>query len=381
MENALWNGELVLAYEIAENYTLEKEIRKSSGTKNLCCPDDECQSPVLRYCHGEIKNAFFAHLNNTSCDYAIFDKDNTEVMRTVRRTICENFKNKEYDVQAEVKVLPHHYTHLLFEMEDGSKTAVEIGTQRITANKIDNLTDEYAKEGIMVKWIVLGDTNTQVRENQTFFLKRYLLNESANKDLLVINYDCSIVAQYKSDPTKYSYNGRYITSENYPETYIEYSTLDSLVFENNELSLQGYHTRYQEWLKKKQSAFNKKIKQLEEESHKAMEEIRRQAQEKNRIYRERQAQLAKAQNFSIKRAPDVTAKVENPPKPNMSYEERKKEILLLISQQANQARDSTGHRWVKCELCGCIETEDKFCSYGGMNRVNLGVCYSCSRKR
>ena len=49
----------------------------------LYCPDPECDHKILRYCHGEIKEAFFAHLNNESCDYANFDKENTQTMRTV----------------------------------------------------------------------------------------------------------------------------------------------------------------------------------------------------------------------------------------------------------------------------------------------------------
>lgn len=98
MENAKWNGQLLIASEIAKDYPLEKEIRKASGNKKLCCPDQECQNPILRYCHGEKKDAFFAHLNNEHYDYADFDRQNTQIMRTVRRTIYEQFKNKGFQV-------------------------------------------------------------------------------------------------------------------------------------------------------------------------------------------------------------------------------------------------------------------------------------------
>ncbi|MDT3698849.1 MAG: competence protein CoiA family protein [Thermincola sp.] len=287
MENALWNGHLLIASELADDYTLEKEIRKASGRKELRCPDPLCQHPVLRYCHGEIKDAFFAHLNNEHCDYANFDKDNTQVMRTIRRVIYEHFKNKGYQVRLEVKLLDHQYTHLLFDMADGSRVAVEIGTQRLTANRIDSLTDAYRKKNIAVKWIVLGNPNTPVREKQTFFIKRYLLNESTNKDLLVVNHDGSEVAQYKADPNKYEYNGRNFSSVEYPDTYMEYATLSDLTFEENELSFAGFHERYQKWLVKKQAAFNEKVRLLEEE-RKRMEEIQRQAQEKNRLFWEEQ---------------------------------------------------------------------------------------------
>ncbi len=84
---------------------------------------------------------------------------------------------------------------------------------------------------------VICDTKKIVQENHTYFLKRYLLNESKNKDLLVISRDGLEIAQYKSDPNRYEYNGRLFESENYENTYRECSPLTSLTFEDNELSL------------------------------------------------------------------------------------------------------------------------------------------------
>jgi len=51
-----------------------------------------------------------------------------------------------------------------------------------------------------------------------------------------------------------------------------------------------------------------------------------------------------------------------------------------MDQQTEQVRDVTGARWIRCELCGSVETEDKFWSYGGANHVNLGTCYKCGKK-
>lgn len=51
-----------------------------------------------------------------------------------------------------------------------------------------------------------------------------------------------------------------------------------------------------------------------------------------------------------------------------------------FTQQEFQIRDSSGRRWIQCELCGEIKPESEFGSYGGINHVNLGVCYKCSRR-
>ena len=207
MENAKWNGKFYTATEIAESYELEKIIRKASGRKELRCVDQDCSNPILRYCHGEIRCAFFAHLENCTCDYAEFDKGNTPLMRQVKRTICDNFASRGFDVQLEVKLLPRHYTHLLFIMPNGKKIAVELGTQRTTANQIDRLAEQYRNIGIDAKWIVISNFQTPVKENETFFVKRYLLNESNKKDILILNWSGTEITQYVVDPNEYFYSG------------------------------------------------------------------------------------------------------------------------------------------------------------------------------
>lgn len=373
MENAIWGERLLTATDIAKDYQVEKEVRKASGRKELRCPDPECQHPIIRYCHGEIKEAFFAHLNNRFCDYADFDKTNTQVMRNVRRRIYEHFKAAGYQVRLEVKVLEHHYTHLLFDMYDGNRVAVEIGTQQLTANLMDSLTSEYRKNNIFVKWIVIANAEVSVNECQTYFLKRYLLNESANKDLIVVSGDTSKISQHKVDLCKYEYDGENIESNNYPETYTEIASLADLTFEGNELSIMGFSARYEIWLNKKHKAFNKRIVQLEEESRRRMEEIALQAQEKNRIYCERQKIIEKARQTAASIQVNHRALSQT-----TTYERCKQEVLPIIAQQQIQAHDSLGNRWVKCEKCGIIDTDDKFVSYGGQGRLNLGTCSNCS---
>ena len=377
MENALWNGQLYTATDIAESYELEKSIRKASGRKELRCPDADCPSPVLRYCHGEIKSAFFAHLDNCTCDYAEFDKENTQLMRKVKRTIYDSFVAQGYDVQLEVKLLPRHYTHLLFTMPTGKKIAVELGTQRTTANRIDYLSEQYERIGVDVKWIVISNSQTPVKENETFFIKRYLLNESKRKDILVLNWDGTEITQYIVDPNKYLYRGNSIYSENYPEIYSETAGLELLAFEEDELTIRCFHSRYNEWLIRKRAAFDKKLTQMAEEAALREKRMRERQEEYERQERERTAR-ARTMPPIIASRPSTT--YSRPSAPSMSYEARRESILPRMNQQTEQVRDATGARWIRCELCGSVETEDKFWSYGGANHVNLGTCYKCGKK-
>lgn len=286
-------------------------------------------------------------------------------------------------MRLEVKILEHHYTHLLFDLSDGSQIAVEIGTRQLSANRIDSLSDEYSKKGIAVKWIVIGNIDATVRENQTYFLKRYLLNESKNKDLLVVNCDGEEVAQYKADPNKYEYRGDILSSNNYPETYCECASLTELAIDDGEFTLSGFHERYSNWLIKKRRAFGKKIKQLEEDRKRYLEAVQQQVHKQNRLYQERQAWLKHNQAYPPVKItsglPICTAQgfalLSNT---SSTYCQRRDEILPQIDQQQFPTCDSSGRRWVKCEKCGCVETDEKFVSYGGQNHVNLGICRDCS---
>lgn len=58
-------------------------------------------------------------------------------------------------------------------------------------------------------------------------------------------------------------------------------------------------------------------------------------------------------------------------------------ILEAIKQQQTQARDRVGRRWARCEVCGEVRPTDSdfFASFGGQNRVNLGICKRCQHER
>ena len=58
---------------------------------------------------------------------------------------------------------------------------------------------------------------------------------------------------------------------------------------------------------------------------------------------------------------------------------RKEEILPQISQQEEPVFDHTGERWFQCEICKKVLPREYFASYGGTNRMNLGVCLECRK--
>lgn len=271
MEYALWKGERISAYEVSQNYELEKNVRYASRKKELLCPDDTCEHRILRYCHGDKKEAFFAHLNNETCDYAQFDKNNPEIIKAICRKFFLHLTSIGINVAQEIKILKHHYTHLLITKTDGKRIAIEFGTKNSSAPLIDRITAEYRNHNIEVQWLVIGEKNKSIKENQVFHLKRYQLNESYNKELIVVSSDTAEITQYKIDPNEYIYNNIAIPSKNYPSIYEEPSNLEKLVLFENRLSIDGFIERYNQWLKKKKDAFAKYlIKKNKEQEEKRL---------------------------------------------------------------------------------------------------------------
>lgn len=243
MENALWRGEKLIAFEVSKDYFQEKEIRRASQKGELSCPDPECKSKVLKYCHGEIKQPYFAHRDESDCDYQKYERT-SGVFKRLRLALYEHFSMCDYPVEPEVKKLKHHYTHLYFEWEDGGKTAIEFGTRHTQLNEVEELNAEYKEAGIEPIWLVVDKSDKTIEEKHTYFLKRYCFNESVNKSLIVLDYDGKRVTQYKRVPmAKYKTDiGEYLVD--FQRMFAYQGHISELVFENGSLNIQGFDEAY-----------------------------------------------------------------------------------------------------------------------------------------
>lgn len=281
MDKGIWQNATYVASEVAKDYNLEKQIRMASARGELCCPDPDCSSPIIKYCHGEKRNYFAHRTIDCFCDYALFDKRHTPILQDVKQSIYEHLSKCGYDVEIDVKVLPHHYTHLLVSF-DAKKVAIELGTRQSLVTPVDDIASQYHKNDIGVKWIIVTDSEIPEREYKTFFMRRYSLNESPNNDVLEVHSNGSDLTQYIIDPNKYECNGEEITSQNYPPVYSEKTNVLQLTFENQELTIAGFYERYHKWLATKQKAFQKRVADEEEKKRQRLEE----QQEENRRRRE-----------------------------------------------------------------------------------------------
>lgn len=276
MEKALYNGKEILSFEISKNYELEKSIRKASGRKELLCPDENCQNRVLKYCHGDKKQPYFAHVINTNCGYEKYDRETTEYTKEIKRILFWHFKNLGYDVQMDVKLVDRHYSHLII-TQNGNKYPIEIISKFSSANRLDFIKQKYDENKLDVNWIVTDisvDSDDSLIESELNFAKRFSLNETKDNVLLTIDLSGNIITQYQMDSKQYCFDGREIPSDNYPKIFKKRSSINDLVFENGKLLIKGFYELSSLYFAKKEKAFEKKI--IELKTKKETEELERQ---------------------------------------------------------------------------------------------------------
>ena len=365
MEFAMWKGKKISAHKVSKDFDLKTKVKLASS-KELFCPDPECENPRLRFCSGEIKRPYFAHVCNTNCDYGEYDKTNSSEIKDVCQFLYEHFVSLGYDVNIETKVLRHHYAHILIKNEQGKHIVIELGDKTTTARYINRISEEYKNKGFFVRWIYVGELSTPKEKEKLYYLKEYSLNKSTNNDLIIIDPKTKEIGQYKIDETKYIIAGKEVRSENYPKTYECIKTIEELVVEDNEVTIKNFYKDYDEW-------HTRKVKKFEE---------KKEEEEKERIEREKkwQEEQKKRERATIM-LPNTHShrQYKKPIKP--SYEERKQEIMSKINQTTDSVYDSLGIRWVKCEECGKIDEEMKFLDIGGPKRSQTqGVCRDCCNK-
>lgn len=184
-----------------------------------------------------------------------------------------------------------------------------------------------------------------------FFIKRYLLNESNKKDILILNWSGTEITQYVVDPNEYLYSGKQIALDGYSDIYSETSCLSSLVFEDEELSIEGFYSRYQEWLSKKKKSFDDKVAQTKAISQNRLSS--RYIYNPNSKYGYNPYSQNSCSEYS-----NSTSTYSDDYKRSTSKTD---EIGFI------------GNKRVRCELCGFVGTRKDFWFYKGES----GECNKC----
>lgn len=155
----------------------------------------------------------------------------------------------------------------------------------------------------------------------------------------------------------------------------------------NKLSLFGIRGRESTFIDQLFPEQKMAIEQEEEEKRRRAHEVQEQRRIESMRRRAEQGRMAQEQYLirlkELRKEREKALELERERKKQiaeMHYANSYNEVKDKFTQQEFQIRDSSGRRWIQCELCGEIKPESEFGSYGGTNHVNLGVCYKCSRR-
>lgn len=253
MEKAIWQGKTICASDIKDKWEYEKNIRLASANRELMCPDIGCHSPILKYCHGNLKRPYFAHKKSSECDYDKYDRQNTPDIDNIKLLIYRHLISKGFKADIDSKVSDHHYAHVVI-YQDNKKFAIELVQDSITVQKINKLVSLYKKANTNCVFIVIGSDVALQKESDSNFVRRFSLNESDNNGLLIINIQGTSIHQYRLDNFKYTYCGEELYG--YQSIYSENSYFKELTFENGTLTINGFNKRYTNWFNKKQEKYN-----------------------------------------------------------------------------------------------------------------------------
>lgn len=370
MNKAVWKEKTLIADEVAREYEYEKQVRRASREGDLLCIDTNCKNNIMKYCHGEKRGAYFAHRSSDYlCSYGEFDKENTYEMREISHKLKAAFEAQAANVEIEKKVFDRHYAHLIVK-HNKNCTAIELVDSKFSVKQSSYLIEKY-KPLMNVAWIVIDDVEKQVFEHETNFVKRFLLNEGNEKNLVIVDYDCNRVSQYRCDFNDYTLADG---SRCFPrkELFVLQGFIEQLTITDKGITLANFKVDYNDWIKNRTIIFKKKKEKIRQDEVRKIEKENK-LRDKHRKYQEKRQQIMQEKTIEEKGKHTEKDKRKKEEEDRPNPEDRIK-IRELLKQQKTQVIDSQGNRWFKCRYCGRDGKEGAFISYGGNGEKNLGCC-------
>lgn len=239
MFSCMWNGKRIDAFEVSKPESLERQIREAASNNELRCIDPNCGCPELGYKHGEKKRSHFYHYHNSNCGYTYFEKNDKPIIKAVRNTLFNHFKTHGYNVERECRLpVGGIFCHLLFNI-DNKRIILQIADKTTQVNDREKLQKACEENNYDLRWIVIGDPHKHQDEYQNYHIHRYLLNNSKNNDLLIIDEKAALISQ-----TKIFEDNRFSEQERY---YKLTAPLDRLSFEDREITIENFYEIFDRW--------------------------------------------------------------------------------------------------------------------------------------
>ncbi len=342
MDQALWKGRLVSAFLISKDYQQEKEIRETSKRKELMCPDPECGHPVLKYCHGDIKNAYFSHVQNTDCLYDRMEKQTSASVKDACYRLADLLSQKGFKVTLMTRVSKDHVAHLVLTDEKG-RHAIEFITTKMGVNRLNELKALYEGLDLSLQMIVISDVVDLSAEDEVAFAKRYVLHEEDH--ILVFSHLSEEREGLQAALDNRDYRVIFPPSE---RIYSERHRLEDMTVVEGRVSACGFDQRFKAEQEKKQARADEIIRERAAERERVKAAMKAREEKEEREARERQARIEEERR----------------------RQSEKEEKAGAEAEQVQAAKEFV------CIYCGLIGSEADFMIMGGEYGADQGVCRS-----
>lgn len=187
MEKCIYNGRVLYAYQVLQNFDFEQEIRSCHAL--TCC---DCGEPVF-FKHGKQRAECFAHYKREDCKYGEYCSKQSNIFKHTQRELSAPLQriaeNRGFSLEEDVIIIHDHYT--AFVLRSASVNyAIDIIDTAVTSATLEKRKRFYEEAGYQYLQITVDkDAESQPfsEREMAYFPVKYSLNKSCNHTAIVID--------------------------------------------------------------------------------------------------------------------------------------------------------------------------------------------------
>ena len=187
MEKCLYDGRVLYAYQVLQNFDFEQEIRSCHAL--TCC---DCGEPVF-FKHGKQRAECFAHYKRENCKYGEYCSKQSNIFKHTQRELYAPLqriaKKRGFTLEEDVILIHDHYTAFVLKSES-VKYAIDIIDTAVTSATLEKRKRLYEEAGYQYLQITVDkDAESQPfsEREMAYFPVKYSLNKSCNHTAIVID--------------------------------------------------------------------------------------------------------------------------------------------------------------------------------------------------
>ena len=305
MEKCLYNGKVLYASEVLQDFEFEKEIRKCSTL--VCC---DCGASVF-FRHGKQRAECFVHRHKEECRYGDYCKKQSEIFKCAQKELYAHLRriaeNHAFEFEEDTMIIPEHYTAFVLRSPVVSY-AIDIIDCVATTATLDKRRNTYSQAGYQYLQITVDKDAEQEpfsERTMAYLPVKFALNESLNHAALIIDKEQKTWSMYLLDKTDMSIKTGLIPYELQVDTFAMSVSLDDLDIDESGFYTTSSKNAFIDFCKARKQAYDEwsdEQKQLAEQRRLYLEN------ERKRIERQRLEKERVAEEMRIKRQQAEEAK-------------------------------------------------------------------------